>query len=959
MKEEKEKLPLNEEQKQSGEVSRRDFLVGTGTVVIGGAVGAGLLSSCNDGETITVTQTTTKTVPTTVTTTVGGSGATVTETETVGAGETVTATKTITEGGSSTKSFKPDKTVIKSFGMNSFANGGQTVYVDVKDGKWVRTRPIHFTDTYTEAEMNSYVIEGRGHNFKQPLKSLPSYFAMAFKQRTFSLTRIKYPLKRVDWEPGGDPSKINAQNRGKSKFKRISWDEATQIVADEVQRVSSTYGPYAILAQGDGHGETKCVHGPHGCQMKLLQSTGGYTLQVRNADSWEGWYWGTKHVWGQGAMGLLAPNNNTLYDTLVNTEMIVFQGSDHETTGQFMGQLQSVYDHWVKKSPIKLVFISPDCNYSTAIYADKWIPVYPNTDAALQLAIIYTWIIDDTYDKEYIASHTVGFDDYIKPYVMGDEDGVPKSPEWASPLCGVPEWTIKALARAWASKVTSTGHNDGGGMIRGPYSHEPARLEATLLAMQGLGKPGVDQTHHGFSAPASATKPSLRSASFAWYYGVLTPQIIPKPLVAEAILNPPVQSWGSTLLGAQVVDQFKLYTYPIDESEGGARIRMMWCDNPCYTVCWNNSYKYIEALRQENNIECFVVQHQFMQDDVLLADVVLPVNTVAEERDIMAGEGVVWISEQAIDPIGESKSDWEAVCEVAKKLDLYDDYTDGETLTDKMKYGYQISGVADFISWEELNEKGFFIPPIAEDWQSIPAGLSLFYEDPENNPLGTPSGKLELYCARIEENFPDDKERGPYPKWVPGGPESEGWWHDESRLGERFKQYPLIMVSNHPRWRSHANFDEVPWLKEISTCKITGYDGYKYEPIWIHPTDAEARGIKHGDIVKMYNERGIVLGGAYVTERIKCGATYQDHGAAIDLISDKIDRGGENNLISPWHGPSPNCWGNATTGFLVEVEKLDPAEMEEWRMTYPEAFSRDYDPNYGVLFSNWVEGGNR
>ncbi len=952
MKKEQNKLPEEkEEKKQSGEVSRRDFLVGAGTVVVGGAVGAGLLSSCGDGEEKTITTTIEKTK--TVTTTIGeGIPVTVTETKQVGAGETVTRTTTITGTGEAGNCFKPDKTVIKTFGLNGFANGGSLAYVDVKDGKWVRTRPVHYDDQYTENELNPYVITtNNGATFKKPLKSPLSYFSMAYKQRVYSPTRIKYPLQRVDWEPGG--INVNPQNRGKSKYKRITWNEATDIIASELKRIQETYGYASILGQGDGHGEAKCVQGAHGCQFKLLDLMGGYTLQVRNADSWEGWYWGTKHVWGQGAMGLLAPSNNSLYDCLMHTEMMIFMGSDHETTGNFNDQSAPIYDQWLKAAGIKFVCISPDCNYSTVINGDKWIPVLPNTDAALQLAIIYTWINEDSYNKDYIASHTVGFDDYIKPYVMGDEDGIPKTPEWASSLCGVPEWTIKALARAWASNVTSVGHNNGGGMIRGPYSHEPARLEAVLLSMQGLGAPGVNQVHHGYATPPNISSPSLRSASQVWWYGVLTPQIIPKPLVMEAITNPPVESWGSTLLGAQVADQFVKYTYPIDEANGGATIHGIWCDNPCYTACWNNSFKCEEAFR-DPSIEFFLIQHPWMQDDCWFADIILPINTVAEETDIMAGSGALFITNQAIEPIGESKTDYEIACEVAKKVGLYDEYTDGETLEEKMKYGWEISGCKDLISWEDLNEKGYYMPPTKDDWEQTPAGVIAFYTDPDANPLATPTGKLELYSAALAEHFPDDEERPPYPKWVTGG---AGMWHDESRLGERFKTYPLLMVSNHPRWRSHANCDELPWFREIPTCKVKGYDGYMYEPIWIHPTDAAARGIEHGDIIKMYNERGTVLGGAYLTERIIVGAVYQDHGAPIDPITDKLDRGGENNCISPFHGPSPCCWGNATSGFLVEVEKVDPNQMEGWRKTYPEAFSRDYDPNYGLLFSSWIEEG--
>ena len=79
-------------------------------------------------------------------------------------------------------------------------------------------------------------------------------------------------------------------------------------------------------------------------------------------------------------------------------------------------------------------------------------------------------------------------------------------------------------------------------------------------------------------------------------------------------------------------------------------------------------------------------------------------------------------------------------------------------------------------------------------------------------------------------------------------------------------------MTNHGRWRTHAQNDDITWTREIPTCKVKGWDGYMYEPVWIHPQDAATRGIKSGDIVKLFNERGIVLGGAMVWERIMPGA---------------------------------------------------------------------------------------
>ena len=311
---------------------------------------------------------------------------------------------------------------------------------------------------------------------------------MAYKKRIYSPNRILYPLKRVDWDPKGER---NPQNRGKSGYVRISWDEALDIIVSEIKRIKKQYGMSAILSQSDGHGETKLIHTAHGSQNKLLELLGGYTWQIRNMDSWEGWALGAKHVWGMEPLGELTQEGNIMPDIAKNSDMLFFWGCDPETTTWgFNGQQASRLCYWFTELGIKQVYVCPEVNYGAAVHADKWIPVLPNTDAAMQLAIAYTWITEGTYDKKYIATHVVGYQEF-EDYVLGKEDGIAKTPEWASPKCGVPEWTIKALAREWAKKATTICHGNGGSYIRGPYSTEPARLEIFLLAMQGLGKPGA------------------------------------------------------------------------------------------------------------------------------------------------------------------------------------------------------------------------------------------------------------------------------------------------------------------------------------------------------------------------------------------------------------------------------------------------------------------------------------
>ncbi len=144
------------------------------------------------------------------------------------------------------------------------------------------------------------------------------------------------------------------------------------------------------------------------------------------------------------------------------------------------------------------------------------------------------------------------------------------------------------------------------------------------------------------------------------------------------------------------------------------------------------------------------------------------------------------------------------------------------------------------------------------------------------------------------------------------------------------------------------------------TCKVKGWDGYMYEPVWLHPTEAAKRGIESGDIVKLYNQRGAVLGGACVTERVIPGVAYMDHGARCDwIMPGELDRGGAINLISPAGTISKNCAGQATSGYLVEVEKLKMEEMEEWKRQYPDAFDKEYDPASGLRFNAWVEAGTK
>ncbi len=850
--------------------------------------------------------------------------------------------------------FGADKTALDNIDWCGFGIGANLATVDVKDNRILRVRPFKYDAAYSVDHLKPFRLEHEGKVFEEPLHSLIPPTSVAYKKHAFSRNRIPYPLIREDWDPEGDR---HPETRGIAKYKRISWDEATDIIAKEVKRQYDVHGAGSILVQQDGHGETKIVHPCHGAMVKLLELLGGSTLQARQPDSWEGWYWGAKHTWGTEPLGQ-GYDQNLLFDITKNTKMLLYWGCDNETTTWgWGGQMPSRLSYWFSDCGITSVAIAPDLNYSAAVHADKWIPVYPNTDLALQFAIAYVWMTEGLYDKDYVETHSVGFD-WLEYETLGKGDGIPKTPEWAEPLCGVPARTIKALARKWHKEATTTCHCNGGSFIRSCYSHEPARMEAALLTMQGLGKPGrnfmkfIEWNLYGVDAFNPMPPCEEDFESWGGYNGALLDgceRFIPKTLIPEGIMaTEPIKWHGHVICSMPTEDQFEEFQFP---REGEPFLHMIWSDTPCWSTCWNGGNEYLKALRSEN-LEFVILQHPWFENDAHFADIVLPVTSRFEVRDVGIDHSCgVWNTivhaDQCVEPYGEAKSDWECVCAVAEKLGLLEEYTGGRDVEDCIRATFDGARDTMPLAYEEWLEKGYYPSPTREGWEDLPAGFHNFCVDPEHFPLQTPSGKVEFYSTRLAENFPDDQERTPYPHYIAATER----FH-EYREDPKAQEYPYLLVSNHPRWRVHANFDDNPWLREIETCKVVGPDGYAYEPVWVNPVDARELGVEAGDVVKVVNDRGWTMGGVYVTERIRPGVVYQDHGSRIDpIVPGESDRAGANNLIAPKECTSANCAGEVTSGFLVGIEKADVFALAR---EYPEAFGRTFQADEGPDIDNWL-----
>ncbi len=866
------------------------------------------------------------------------------------------------------------KTVVKGLSFLGVGVDANCVQVDVEDGRILRIRPFHFDWKY---EREPWRIQARGKVFEASGKTLIPPFTLGYKNRIFSPNRVEVPAQARGLGPERG-SRLHRRRRaqrsepGSSGYARITWDEAAEIVAAEILRVKEQYGMAGILAQADGHAETKVVHAAHGCNRALLGLLGGYTLQERNPDSWEGWYWGAKHVWGCEPVGKGAYQSNLIPDIAEHSQMLVYAGCDPETTTWgWGGQTVSRLCYWFSELGIRQVYICPDVNYGAAVHADKWIPILPGTDAALYLAIAHEWLQAGTYDKDYVATHVVGFDKFCA-YVLGEADGTPKTPKWAEEKTGVPSRIIKALARAWAAGPTSTVHANGGNMIRGPYATENARLEVCLLGMQGLGKPGrhmlstiewglmgVETPPYPFGVsipvPRHALYPSVEAANRGFNFqggkdGML--QFIPKNKLHEAIIEAspekPMTWRGTTRCRALTDDQFTTHQYPVP---GMPEVHMMWCDTPALMTCWNDS-NYMAKAFQSHKIECIVTQHPWVENDCEFADLILPVATKFELSDIgvdnlTAEYGTLFLDEKCVEPVGESRSDYEVCCAIAEKLGVLEEFTGGKSIEEWIRVGFDTSGVDHLISWEEFNEKGHFVIPNDPDWQSHEVALRGFADDPDGHPLSTPTGKLEFFSQRLADHFPDDAERPPVPAWV-----ERGVTHDERVGGDRAKLYPYLCLSSHPRWRVHSQHDDMQWLREIQTNKIVGTDGYAYQTAWIHPEDARAKGVQTGDVVRVFNERGAVLVGAYVTERVMPGVVSIDHGARYDaIVPGEFDRGGAINCITPRNTTSKNATGMVTGAFLLDFDKAD---LDELRREYPEVWARPIDQATGLAWERML-----
>jgi len=841
-------------------------------------------------------------------------------------------------------------------------NGGP-VFVYVKEGKIIRITPIGFD----RSDAKPWTIKARGKAFTPPRKTTVSPYILSWKSLVYSPDRLLYPMKRVDFDPNGER---NCQNRGMSGYERISWDEATDIVANEIKRVKREHGPGAIL-NGSGSHHTWGILGYWlSARIRFFNSI-GFTPVVHNPDSWEGWYWGAMHHWGN-SIRLGAPETyGTVEDCLKECELVVFWSSDPESTSGVYGAFEgTVRRQWLKELGIKMVHIDPFYNHTAALLGGKWLAPRPATGNALALAIAYVWITEDLYDKDYVAHRTVGFDRW-KDYILGKEDGIPKTPEWQEGESAIPAKDVRALAREWGTKKTylaAGGLQGFGSACRCATGNEWARSMVCLMAMQGLGKPGVNMgcmqqgtpvdtsfffpgyAEGGMSGDTEGTAMVINMYQRMPQLPTSNPvtQRVPRLKIPEAILEGKTSGYPTD--GKTIERQFLEFGYP---APGNAPIKMYYKYGGSHFGTMSDTNRYAKMYRSDN-LEFVVNQSIWFEGEAKFADVLLPACTSFERWDIsefancsgyimhsftQCNHRVAVMQHKCIEPLGESRSDFQIFLEVAKKLGLAAPYSEGMTEFDWCKRVFDATDLPQVTSWKKFLKKGYYVVPAPKEELRAPVSFRWFAEGrPKNTPelaplpadytekfgmgLQTQSGKLEFVCSSLERFDPDDPERPTMTKYVPA------WEGHHTK--DLYEKYPLQLISPHPRFSFHTIHDAKDgFMSDVKDHRVL-IEGYYYWIVRINAKDAEARGIQENDLVKVFNDRGAVICAAQVTERIPPGTAHSyESSGNYDPVGEpgySADRGGCINQLTPSRTMIKKSHAMAANSCLVQIEKWSGEE---------------------------------
>ncbi len=679
----------------------------------------------------------------------------------------------------------------------------------------------------------------------------------AYRQYVHHPERLMHPLKRVGV-------------KGQGKFERITWDEALDTLADKLKSVKEKHGNAGILL-ATGGGYLAGLHNGGFAAARLLAQFGGYTTHYGNISS-EGAVWASLTQYGSVMVG------NSREDML-SSKLIILWGWD---PARMISGTNTMH-HLIKarENGARIIAIDPRYHDTAATVADEWIPIYPSTDTAMMVAMAHVMITEGLHDQPFLDTYTVGFEKF-QAYVMGEEDGVQKTPAWAAEITGVPADTIVRIARLYAGTKPAA-LMDCQGPARSAMGEQYNRCASTLCAMTGnVGRSGGSAGGGLMGIPIG----------HMFRMSAIPPGKNPVELDGPKVKG----TLDIRLRVAKRIHINKLFDAILKGKTGGypADIKMMWsmCNN--YVNQTGNSNKAHRALKQ---LDFLAVNELFMTATARYADIVLPVTTAAERSDLTrpwpSGPYFTFVN-RALEPLGECKSDLDITAEVAERLGVKDFNPFAKDDILKMFVENNPETAPLIPDFDKFRREGIHRVVLEKPIVAFQKQI----EDPENHPFETPSGKIEIFSQRVADL--DNPLCPPIPKYmqVP-----------EDRSDPLAEKYPLQLLTPHPKNRVHSELYKVEWLREVELHQA-----------WINPVDATARGITDGDEIYVYNDRGRVVIPAWVTERIKPGVISIFEGAWYTPDENGVDRGACANTLTPdtYSGGGAAVMNTS----LVQVEKI-------------------------------------
>ena len=747
----------------------------------------------------------------------------------------------------------------------------------VVDGTVVRVDPDNTGDDNLGTQQVRACVRGR-----------------SIRQRIYSAERLKTPMRRVG-------------PRGSGEWEEISWDEAYTVIADKLTELIDKYGNESIyINYGTGVlGATLATSWPPSTSAvaRLMNCIGGSLNQYNdysaaNVEAAVDFHYGS---WA---------SSNSNDDTVNSRLVLMFGNNPHETRMSGGGEV-FVTQKAKELSGHRVIIFDPRYSDTAMNLADEWVPLRPGTDAALVAGFAHVMISEGLQDQEFLDTYCSGFDEEHMPegvpaglsyksYVMGiGPDGIEKTPEWASSITGVPADDIRRLAREIAT-TKPVNINAGWGPQR--HSNGENQSRAPMLLSNMIGAVGIS----GGGTGCREAHAALPMAAFPVLENPVRP-VLPVYRWTEAILRGKGMTYKDGIRDAADTNSNANVT---NDVVLGTDIKFVWLYGSNALVNQHGDInETIKILSDETKCEMIVNIENQMTVSARYSDILLPDATTAEQMDLAAqgsagNLGYAIFTDKAIEPLYDSKPVYEQLTGIAEKLGVKEKFTEGRSQEDWVRWIVDESrkNIPGLPPFEEFREMGIYrekLPSV------IP--LKAFRDDPVANPLNTPSGKIEIFSSNLYAMSKDWPMEGlgnvitPLPEYVasremPGDPLQE--------------KYPLQCIGHHFKQRTHSSYGNSPWLKEAHP-----------QTVWINPIDAGARGIKDGDDVRVYNDRGELALPAHVTRKIAPGVLSVPQGAWYNPDTPGgLDRGGSVNTLTSLH-PTPYSKANGQHSNLVEIEK--------------------------------------